>query len=213
MSNQLKYVYFCFVCKQEAVEVGEQVSDSPLDMENCQKVAESTSDLYSTSHCRDLETLGNHEASLHSRKLDEGSSVSRISIGSRTLSDLEICVGLPLQDLEGSDHLAEPDKEESFSTSCNELAACVVQDSEEEDSDEIKYIPPSSIEYDFILSTKKDHSAKNIIRKRNYLPSGNDDTFSVSDELQTGKMRRLKSINAPGVGRRLTRSLSKALHL
>ncbi|PON96300.1 hypothetical protein TorRG33x02_078890 [Trema orientale] len=189
---------------EEADEVGKQV-ESPLDKEDCQQVDGLASDLFSTSHIRDLETLENHEVSMHHSKLDEGDSVSGISCGTQTFPEIQIYVALQLPDSEGSDHPAEVDKEESSSTSCKELAACVVQDSEEEDSNEIKYITSStSVKNNFIVS--KDQSTENVIRKRKNLPSSNDDAVSESYELKTTKMRRLKT---PKGGRLLTRSLSK----
>lgn len=190
---------FLFAYKQEAEEVGERVAESPLDVEDCKQVLESTCDLFSMSHVKDLETLGNHEVSMQRRKLDEGDSVSGTSSGSQTVSEIDIYVALPLQDMEGSDHRPEPDQEESSSTSCEELSACVVQDSEEEDSDEIKY-----------LSSSKKNAPTKIIRKINNLPLSNDIAVSESDALQTTKRRRLK---APEGGRRFTRSLFKAFHL
>ncbi|PON37511.1 Ulp1 protease family, C-terminal catalytic domain containing protein [Parasponia andersonii] len=189
---------------EEGEEGGSQVAESPLVTGGCQQVAGPTSDLFSSSHISNLETLGNHEVSMHRRKLDDGDSVSGTSSGSQTFSEVEIYEALQLQDSEGCDHMAEPDKEESSSTSCEELAACVVQDSEEDDSNEIKCISSTGVENDVIVL--RDQSTKNVIRKRNNLPSRNDDAVSESYVLKTTKMRRLKTTEG---GRRLTRSLSK----
>ncbi|XP_062082613.1 probable ubiquitin-like-specific protease 2A isoform X3 [Humulus lupulus] len=223
---------------EETEEARGQVSRSPLDKEECHQVAKSTSDLFSRFHSGDLETLKNNEHSVSCRKVNEGDPISGTSSGFPTFPEIAIHVVIPIamQDLEGSNHLAEPDKEESSSTSCKELTArvaddteegnneisstpicienkaCVVPDSEE-DSNEISYIPCIDVEHDF---GKRDRPTENIIRKRNFirkstnLPSSSGNALSKSDELRTTKKQRIKATMGE---RRVTRSLSNALHI
>lgn len=118
--------------KQEVEESDEKVVESPLDKEDCELVAES-------------ETLGKHEISMRLTKCEEWISVSSRSQGSPTLSREGKDIGHPPPEINGFDNLAEPDKQESSSTSCNEFAGCVVPDSEEDDSEhesnKVEYIP------------------------------------------------------------------------
>lgn len=118
--------------KQEVEESDEKVVESPFDKEDCELVAES-------------ETLGKHEISMRLTKHEEWISVSSRSQGSPTLSGEGKDIGHPPPENNGFDNLAEPDKQESSSTSCNEFAGCVVPDSEEEDSEhdsnKVEYVP------------------------------------------------------------------------
>lgn len=169
--------------KQEVVESNEKVAESPVDMEDCQQIAE-------------LETLGKHEISVGLKKLDERALVSSRSTGSLTLSGVGINIVHPTQDIAGFDNLAEPEKQESSSTSCKELAHCVVPDSEEEDSEhdsnDVKCIPFIRMQNGLVLSTQEEQSNENIILNRNNLPTNNEDTVSESDEVKPVKRRKFK---------------------
>lgn len=168
--------------KQEVVESNEKVAESPVDMEDCQQIAE-------------LETLGKHEISVGLKKLDRVLVSSR-STGSLTLSGVGINIVHPTQDMAGFDNLAEPEKQESSSTSSKELAHCVVPDSEEEDSEhdsnDVKCIPFIRMQNGLVLSTQEEQSNENIILNRNNLPTNNEDTVSESDEVKPVKRRKFK---------------------
>ncbi|KAM6576488.1 hypothetical protein CsatB_028325 [Cannabis sativa] len=220
---------------EETEEAGGQETRSPLDKEEYHQVGESTSDLFSRFHIEDLETFGNNELPINCREVNEGDPICGTSSGFPTLQEigLDVVIPISLQDMERSDHLAEPVKEECSSSSSKELTvivansseegsneigstpticieneACVVPDSEENSYD-ISYIPCIDVENDI---DERGRPTENIIRKRNIIrkstnpPSSSGNAVSDSDELPTTKKQRHEARIG---GRRATGSVSK----
>ncbi|KAM3742484.1 hypothetical protein ACB098_07G071500 [Castanea mollissima] len=191
---------------EEGEEICEQIAESLLDVEDCQRQAVFASELPSTS-CfgKDFKKLGpswKQGFSKHLGKPDEGNSFSGMLIGGSQYL---------LPETEGVNHLEKTDKPQSSSTSSEELMACVVEDSLEAndtyDQDESKNSP--SIQRNIIsLSDQEVDSVEIINVKENISPSSNDDPEWRLDEEQVEK--RLKRVRQ--FKRQFARSLSKQLH-
>ncbi|KAL4614937.1 hypothetical protein ACB092_07G089000 [Castanea dentata] len=192
--------------EQEGEEICEQIAESLLDAEDCQRPAVFASELPSTS-CfgKDFKKLGpswKQGFSKHLGKPDEGNSFSGMLIGGSQYL---------LPETEGVNHLEKTDKPQSSSTSSEELMACVVEDSLEAndmyDQDESKNSP--SIQQNIIsLSDQEVDSVEIINVKENISPSSDEDPDWRLDEEQVEK--RLKCVRQ--FKRQFARSLSKQLH-
>ncbi|KAL4614938.1 hypothetical protein ACB092_07G089000 [Castanea dentata] len=191
---------------EEGEEICEQIAESLLDAEDCQRPAVFASELPSTS-CfgKDFKKLGpswKQGFSKHLGKPDEGNSFSGMLIGGSQYL---------LPETEGVNHLEKTDKPQSSSTSSEELMACVVEDSLEAndmyDQDESKNSP--SIQQNIIsLSDQEVDSVEIINVKENISPSSDEDPDWRLDEEQVEK--RLKCVRQ--FKRQFARSLSKQLH-
>ncbi|XP_030943367.1 probable ubiquitin-like-specific protease 2A isoform X3 [Quercus lobata] len=191
---------------EEGEEICEQIAESLLDVEDCQRQAVFASELPSTScfgkDFKELETSWKQGFSKHLGKPDEGNSLSGMLIGGSQYL---------LPETEGVNHLEKTDKPQSSSISSEELMACVVEDSLEAndmyDQDESKNSP--SIQRNIIsLSDQEVDSVEIINVKENISPSSDEDPEWQLDEEQVEK--RLKRVRQ--CKRQFARSLSKQLH-
>ncbi|KAK4563782.1 hypothetical protein RGQ29_006060 [Quercus rubra] len=190
---------------EEGEEICEQIAESLLDVEDCQRQAVFASELPSTScfgkDFKELETSWKQGFSKHLGKPDEGNSLSGMLIGGSQYL---------LPETEGVNHLEKTDKPQS-STSNEELMACVVEDSLEAndmyDQDESKSSPP--IQRNIIsLSDQEADSIEIINVKENISPSSDEDPeWQLDEELVEKRLKRMRQCK-----RQFARSLSKQLH-
>ncbi|XP_050260701.1 probable ubiquitin-like-specific protease 2A isoform X3 [Quercus robur] len=191
---------------EEGEEICEQIAESLLDVEDCQRQAVFASELPSTScfgkDFKELETSWKQGFSKHLGKPDEGNSLSGMLIGGSQYL---------LPETEGVNHLEKTDKPQSSSTSSEELMACVVEDSLEAndmyDQDESKN-SPSNQRNIISLSDQEVDSVEIINVKENISPSSDEDPEWQLEEEQVEK--RLKRVRQ--CKRQFARSLSKQLH-
>ncbi|KAK4563775.1 hypothetical protein RGQ29_006056 [Quercus rubra] len=190
---------------EEGEEICEQIAESLLDAEDCQRQAVFASELPSTScfgkDFKELETSWKQGFSKHLGKPDEGNSLSGMLIGGSQYL---------LPETEGVNHLEKTEKPQS-STSNEELMACVVEDSLEAndmyDQDESKNSPP--IQRNIIsLSDQEADSIEIINVKENISPSSDEDPeWQLDEELVEKRLKRMRQCKRQFAG-----SLSKQLH-
>ncbi|KAL6218338.1 hypothetical protein ACLB2K_011552 [Fragaria x ananassa] len=182
------------------IQEEEQMADSPVYIEACQKDTALPSDLLP------WDTSGSHG---FSRNIGVNADLNSISDTSSSGSEIFSVVGVEEDDslLEAEVFNCPRKVEKSESSSSWDLTACVVQDSEEEnemqDGTEVIYISSS-------LANQQANSTGKINLKEINILSSSEDQASESDDQQTPKRPRLTH----HIGRRRpTRSLMKALHL
>ncbi|CAL5377670.1 unnamed protein product [Camellia sinensis] len=121
---------------EECEETLEQFPYTPTDKAGCQRLAEVTEPFmhaYSAKEISSLETSSSSVVSLHPDESELGDSFSGTSIGGSLISsEVEVNDSLS-QEFLGSNPARENDKPESPSTSNDQFATYIIEDSEEED--------------------------------------------------------------------------------
>ncbi|KAL5562669.1 hypothetical protein UlMin_032416 [Ulmus minor] len=201
---------------EEVEESGEQVAESPFDEQLCQLKTGLVSDSSSMSSIRvsfRAETSGTYKTSLSIEELVETNSVSETPFESRTLPKVGRHGDYPLQENKEFDLPVKQGQQELSPTLSEELAACIVPDSQEADnennSNKIMHIPSTYPKHNLFRTPKKALSTEIIIVEGN-TPRSNENAVSKSDEPQLKKRRRRQH---PEGERRFTRSLARALQL
>lgn len=209
-------MYFILLKKQEVGDTGEEMADSPVDIEDCQKGTALPSDLLPKLNFG--EGFGVSDTSLNNgfAKNIGGDNADVNSISETSSSGSE---NFAVVEIDEDDSLVEVDvfnyprkTEKSESSSSGDLTACVVQDSEEEsdmqDGTEVTYFSPSVPNQQF-FHQQAESTGNNNLNEINML-SSSEDQASESDDLHAPKRPRR---TPPVCRRRRTRSLIRALHL
>ncbi|KAK9286910.1 hypothetical protein L1049_015317 [Liquidambar formosana] len=202
---------------EEVEEAEERIVHSSSDKANHQQVPGIVTETPEIScfvkDFRALKTSWNPGITMHLEEPEDRDSSFGTSIsGSQNSSDVELAENPPLKEVVGLNR--ETDQPESSSTLSEGLAACTVEDSEEasgrHDGNESEDSLSSCQGNIVALSHKAATSTDNIDLTAENMPLSSDDPVSEACEQPAAKRQRLMP---PKGGRRLTRSLSKDLHL